>query len=185
MPILLDLFLTFAKVGAFTFGGGYAMLPMLQKEIVDRHGWATSDELLDSYAIAQCTPGVIAVNTATYIGAKVAGVLGSAVATLAVIFPSLIIISVIALVLQNFMEYKIVAYAFGGIRVTVAVLILKSLIDLFKKGVKGSLSIGVFIAVLAIAIFTDISPVIVVIAAILLGIFAHLFEEKRKKEDAK
>lgn len=185
MKKLFQLFSAFFCIGLFTFGGGYAMLPMLQKEVVDKHKWATNDELLDSYAVAQCTPGVIAVNTATYIGAKVSSVIGSAVATIAVVLPSLIIISLIAVVLQNFMQYKAVAYAFGGIRVAVAVLVTKSLIDLFKKGVKGSLSIGVFLAVLVIAVFTDISPIIVVIAAVILGIAAHFYEKNKKPEDAK
>lgn len=184
MKKLWQLFTAFFSVGLFTFGGGYAMLPMLQREIVDKHKWATEDELLDSYAIAQCTPGVIAVNTATYIGCKVGGVIGSVVATLAVVFPSLIIISVIALILQNFMEYEVVGYAFVGIRVAVAVLVFKALIGLYKKGVKGAFANGVFIAVLLLSVLTDISPISVVVSAIIIGIFLNLISKwkSRKKE---
>jgi len=185
MKKIWQLITAFFSIGLFTFGGGYAMLPMLQKEVVEKHKWATADELLDSYAIAQCTPGVIAVNTATYIGAKVAGVLGSAAATIAVVLPSLMIISIIAMVLKNFMEYQVVAYAFSGIRVAVAVLVTKSLIGLFKKGVKGAMSIGVFLAVLVIGIFTDISPIVIVVCSVLLGIGTYLFEKRSKKEEQK
>lgn len=164
------LFKSFFSIGLFTFGGGYAMLPMLQREVVDKHNWSTADELLDCYAIAQCTPGVIAVNTATYVGCKVAKAIGSIVATIAVVLPSLIIISIIALILQNFMEYAVVGYAFAGIRVAVAVLVIKALISLYQKGVKGAWANGVFIAVLVLSIITDISPIIVVAAAIIMGI---------------
>ncbi len=100
----LRLFAAFAKVGVLTFGGGYAMIPMLEREIVDRHGWATSEELMDYYAVGQCTPGVIAVNTATFIGYKVAGNLGGIVATLGVVFPSFVILSLIAGIIQNFAD---------------------------------------------------------------------------------
>lgn len=170
MKILWQLYAAFFNIGLFTFGGGYAMLPMLQREVVEHHKWATEEELLNSFAIAQCTPGVIAVNTATYIGCKVGGIPGSVMATAAVVSPSLIIISVIALVLKNFMEYQIVSYAFAGIRVAVAVLVTKALIGLFQKGVKSAFSCGVFLACLALAVFTEISPVIMVLAAIALGL---------------
>ena len=99
---LLELFLSFAKVGVMTFGGGYAMIPILEREIVDKHGWASSGELMDYYAVGQCTPGIIAVNTATCIGQKQAGILGGSVATLGIVFPSLVIISVIAGIISNF-----------------------------------------------------------------------------------
>ena len=180
MKKIWQLFAAFFSVGLFTFGGGYAMLPMLQREIVERHNWASNDELLDVYAIAQCTPGVIAVNTATYIGCKVAGVIGSIIATVAVVAPSLIIISVIAMVLQNFMDIPMVAYAFSGIRVAVAVLVLKALITLYQKGVKGSLSNGIFIAVLLLSIFTDISPISTVAAAVVLGIVLQVTQKRRE-----
>ena len=174
MKKLCQLFRAFFSIGLFTFGGGYAMLPMLQREVVQKHEWVTEEELLNCYAIAQCTPGVIAVNTATYVGCKVAKVLGSAVATIAVVLPSLLIISLIALVLNNFMEYEIVSHAFAGIRVAVAVLVGKALIGLYRKGIKGALSNGILIAVLVLSIVTEISPVVIVAAAICLGILLQI-----------
>ena len=110
----LDLFLTFARVGVMTFGGGYAMLPILEREVVDGKGWATSEELMDYYAVGQCTPGVIAVNTATFIGQKQAGNLGGIVATLGIVFPSLVIITAIAGVLTNFSHLAVVQNAFAA-----------------------------------------------------------------------
>ena len=136
MNIYLDLFLTFAKVGVCTFGGGYAMLPILQREIVEKKKWATEDELADYYAVGQCTPGVIAVNTATFVGTNRAGVGGGIIASLGVVFPSVVIILVIAAFLQNFMHIEWVGHAFSGIRAGVVALILSSVIKLFKGAVK-------------------------------------------------
>ena len=136
MNIYLDLFLTFAKVGVCTFGGGYAMLPILQREIVEKKQWATEDELADYYAVGQCTPGVIAVNTATFVGTNRAGVGGGIIASLGVVFPSVVIILVIAAFLQNFMHVEWVQHAFNGIRAGVVALILSSVIKLFKGAVK-------------------------------------------------
>ncbi len=171
MKILWDLFATFFRIGAFTFGGGYAMLSLIQREVVDNKKWATDEEVLDYYAVAQCTPGVIAVNTATFVGYKQKGVLGAFAATFGVVFPSLIIITAIASVLQNFMEYTVVQHIFGGIRVAVAVLIVNAVITMGKKSVK-----DILCAVLAVLSFTvsiifpDLSPVFVVLAAALVGL---------------
>ena len=165
-----ELIRAFFSVGILTFGGGYAMLPMLTREIVEKRHWATSEELLDYYAIAQCTPGIIAVNTATFIGYKVKKTVGSVVATVAVVLPSLIIITLLATVLKAFAGYEAVAHAFAGIRVAVAVLVLSALIKLYKKGVKGALANGIFAAALLAAVLTDISPVLLVLAAVILGI---------------
>lgn len=170
MRILIDLFVSFFKIGLFTFGGGYAMLPMLQREVVDRHQWAAEEEILDYYAIAQCTPGVIAVNTATFIGTKLKGAVGGAVSTLAVVTPSLIIITIISTMLQNFASYEIVQHALAGIRVAVAALVVSSVIKLYKKGVKGALSNGIFAAALLLTVLLDLSPVIIVAMALILGI---------------
>ena len=136
MKKLLDLFLTFAKVGVMTFGGGYAMLPILQREVVENRGWATEEELVDYYAIGQCTPGIIAVKTATFVGHKVKGTWGSIIATLGVVTPSMVIITLIAMVLENFMDIVWVQNAFAGIRVAVCALITASVIKLFKSNVK-------------------------------------------------
>ena len=135
MDIRLDLFLTFARVGVCTFGGGYAMLPILQRELVEDKQWSTEEELADYYAVGQCTPGIIAVNTATFVGSKQAGVSGAVSATLGLAFPSVAIILLIAAFLQNFMEIQWVAHAFNGIRAGVVALILTSVIKLYKKAV--------------------------------------------------
>lgn len=132
----LDLFLTFAKVGVCTFGGGYAMLPIMQRELADNKGWTTEDQLADYYAVGQCTPGVIAVNTATFVGAAQGGIVGGIVATLGLVFPSIVIILVIAAFLQNFMHLQWVNHAFNGVRAGVVALILTSVIKLFKGAVK-------------------------------------------------
>ena len=131
----LDLFLTFAKVGVCTFGGGYAMLPILQRELVDSKGWATEDQLADYYAVGQCTPGVIAVNTATFVGSSIGGIPGGVIATLGVVFPSIVIILVVAAFLSNFMHIQWVVHAFNGIRAGVVALILKSVVKLYKNSV--------------------------------------------------
>lgn len=170
MRQLLDLFVSFFKIGLFTFGGGYAMLPMLQREIVEKHKWATEDDVLDYYAIGQCTPGIIAVNTATFVGVKLAGALGGAVSTVAVVSPSLIIITIISTILRNFAEYAVVQHAFAGIRVAVAALVVVSVAKLFKKGVKDVLGYVIFAVSLLLVFFLDVSPIWVVLAAIAIGV---------------
>ena len=135
MNIYVDLFLTFARVGVMTFGGGYAMLPILQREVADNKGWATEDQLADYYAVGQCTPGVIAVNTATFVGSSQAGIAGGVVATLGLVFPSIVIILVIAAFLSNFMDNPWVVHAFNGVRAGVVALILSSVIKLIKGAV--------------------------------------------------
>lgn len=167
---LWDLFLTFARIGVLTFGGGYAMIPMLERELVDRHGWATNEELMDYYAVGQCTPGVIAVNTATFVGHKLAGNIGGIVASLGVVFPSFVIITVIAGILSNFADNRLVKSAFAGIRVCVCVLIFNSVVKLYKKAVVDKFTFAVFLCVIVLSFFLDISPVIFVLAAAILGI---------------
>lgn len=179
LKLLGNLFVAFAKVGVLTFGGGYAMLPMLQREIVDAHGWATEEELADYYAIGQCTPGVIAVNTATFIGQKLGGPLCAAAATLGVVFPSLVIITVIAAVLQNFAQLAVVRNAFAGIRVCVCALILNAVVKLWKKAVVDLPTLLIFLAVLALAVFSKLSPVVFVVAAALAGVALKAREAKR------
>ena len=170
MNIYVDLFLTFAKIGAMTFGGGYAMLPILQREVVENKGWATEEELMDYFAIGQCTPGIIAVNTATFIGQKKKGNLGGIVATLGVVFPSLIIISLLASVIETFSHLQWVQHAFGGIRVCVCVLILNAVMKLYKKAVVDTPTLLIFGAVALGSYFLDLTPVIFVVIAAVLGI---------------
>lgn len=177
---LVDLFVSFFKIGLFTFGGGYAMLPMLQREIVEKHRWVTEDDVLDYYAIGQCTPGVIAVNTATFVGVKLAGAVGGAVSTIAVVCPSLIIITIISTILRNFASYAVVQHAFVGIRVAVAALVVVSVAKLFKKGVKGALGIVIFAASLLLVFLLDLSPIWIVLAVIAVGVGKALVESKGK-----
>lgn len=169
MKKLLKLFFVFAKIGAVTFGGGYAMLPILQREIVEKEKWATDEELLDYYAIGQCTPGVIAVNTATFIGSKCMGVIGGITATLGVIFPSVVIITILAAFISNFAEYQIVQYAMSGIRVCVCALVLSAVCSLWKKAVTDRFAMIIFAVCLIIAVFETISTAVIVIAAGAVG----------------
>ena len=169
MKELFDLFWTFCRIGALTFGGGYAMLPLIQKEIVANKKWSTEKEILDYYAVGQCTPGVIAVNTATFIGFKLRGVIGGIVATLGVIFPSIVIILIIASFLQNFANLAIVQSAFAGIRVAVVALIITTVVKLLKSSVKDYLGVIIALATFIISAFFGLSPVYIVIAAGLIG----------------
>lgn len=178
MKELLDLFFTFARIGGLTFGGGYAMLPMLQKEVVEKRGWATNEELMDYYAIGQCTPGIIAVNTATFIGNKTRGVLGGITATLGVVFPSLIIITIIAAFISNFAELAIVKHAFAGIRVCVFVLILNAVVKLGKSSIKDAVTLGIFLVVLVGSLLLDVSPIVFVLFAAVVGIAAQVLLKK-------
>jgi chromate transporter len=178
MNILLDLFLTFAKVGVMTFGGGYAMLPILQREVVEKKKWASDAELADYFAIGQCTPGIIAVNTATFIGQKTAGIFGGILATLGVVFPSIVIISVLAKVITAFSHLAVVQNAFAGIRVCVCVLIFNSVVKLWKSSVKDKKTMAIYFLVFALAFFTSISPVFFVIFAAVAGIIIKNLEAK-------
>lgn len=168
--ILLKLFAAFAKVGVMTFGGGYAMIPILEREIVDRQGWASSEELMDYYAVGQCTPGVIAVNTATFIGRKVKGWLGGVVATLGVIFPSVVIICIIAGILTNFADIPAVQSAFAGIRVCVCVLIFNAVVKLWKKAVPDKAALVLALLVFGLSLFLDLSPIVFVLFCAAAGI---------------
>ena len=181
MKEYLDLFLTFARIGGLTFGGGYAMLPMLQQEVVDRRGWATNEELMDYYAIGQCTPGVIAVNTATFVGNKTKGTLGGIFATLGVIFPSLVIITIIAAFIRNFAELEVVKNAFAGIRVCVFVLILNAVVKLGKSSIKDAVTVAIFLAVLLGAVLVDASPIVFVLLAGIAGVVARTLMKKGAK----
>ena len=155
MKELLDLFLTFARIGGLTFGGGYAMLPMLQREVVERRGWATEEELMDYYAIGQCTPGVV--------------------------FPSIVIITVIAAFISNFSDLQVVKDAFAGIRVCVFVLILNAVIKLGKASVKDAVTLGICLAVLLGSVLLDLSPIIFVVLAAVAGIVAKVLLAKEGK----
>lgn len=182
MKELLMLFLAFAKIGAVTFGGGYAMLPILQRDIVKKHGWATDEELVDYFAIGQCTPGVIAVNTATFIGYRRKGILGGIFATLGVVFPSVVIISIIAAFVTNFSDIKYVQYAFSGIRVCVCVLIFNSIMTLSKKSLVDVWTAAIFGVCFALSLFLNVSSAILVILA---GVAGYLIKKFSRGEGKK
>ena len=184
MKELWDMFLTFARIGGLTFGGGYAMLPMLQREVVEKHGWATEEELADYYAIGQCTPGVIAVNTATFIGYRQAGMVGGIFATMGVVFPSIVIITVIAAFLTNFADLKVIQYAFEGIRVCVCVLIFNAVQKLWKKSVVDQPTMAIFLLVFLVSAglagaqsfypeLFSVSPMVYVVVAGVAGVLLH------------
>ena len=170
LSMLWTLFWTFAKMGVMTFGGGMAMLPILQREVVDNKHWATEEELVDYFAIGQCTPGIIAVNTATFVGQGLAGSIGGIVATLGVVFPSLIIITVIAAFIQNFAHLAIVQNAFAGIRVCVCVLIFNAVVKLWKKAVVDKPTLVICLLVILGSALTEFSPIVFVILAAAAGI---------------
>lgn len=178
MKLLIDLFITFAKIGAVTFGGGYAMLPILQREIVENKHWGTDEELADYYAIGQCTPGVIAVNVGTFIGRKVAGNIGGVVATLGVVFPSLVIITLLAGVIQAYASVEWVKHAFAGIRVCVCVLIFNAVIKLFSKSIIDAWTLGMYLMILTGSMFLKLSPVIFVVMAGIAGIILKVWVKK-------
>ncbi len=184
--LLLDMIWTFFKVGICTFGGGYAMLPVLQREVVEKKHWVTQEEILDYYAVGQCTPGIIAVNTATFVGYKHAGVLGGVLCSLGFVLPSLLIILSIAAVLQNFAHLAVVKNAFAGIRICVCVLILNSVVKLWKSAVKDKVTLCVFIAVFAVMVVgkyafgISVSPVVFVLLAVLGGVVLNALGKETK-----
>lgn len=178
---LFDLYWTFAKMGAVCFGGGYAMLPILQREIVDKRGWAAEQEILDYYAIGQCTPGVIAVNTSTFIGNKLMGIKGAIAATLGFVTPSIIIIVIIASLLTNFADIVYVQRAFTGIRICVAVLIVNATIKLWKSAVKDWIGLVICIIVFCLSTFTELSPIVFVVLAGFAGYVIQSWKGGNKK----
>lgn len=177
---LSALFWTFAKMGVMTFGGGYAMLPILQREVVENRKWAAEEEIMDYYAIGQCTPGIIAVNTATFIGQKKRGVAGGIAATLGVVFPSMVILSILAGLITNFSHLAWVQNAFSGIQVCVCVLIFNAVMKLLKKSVVDRRTAAIFAVVLLGSIFLRIPPTWFVIAAAAAGILLKNLEVKGK-----
>ena len=180
---LWSLFSTFAKMGAVTFGGGYAMLPILEREVVEKHEWCTEEEILDYFAVGQCTPGIIAVNTATFIGYKTRGIMGGIAATLGMVFPSLVIISVIWHVLEAFQSNIYVKYALSGIQLAVAALITQAVFKLMKKSIVDRITAAIAAISLITMLLFDISPIIFIILGIGLGLFVNLAKNGRDKKN--
>ena len=180
--LLAQLFVSFAKIGVMTFGGGLAMLPMLERELVENKKWVTTQEILDYYAVGQCTPGIIAVNTATFVGYKKSKVPGAILATLGVVFPSVVIISIIAAVLSNFADIPAVQHAFAGIRIAVCALIASAVIKLAKSNVKNLKQIIIAVCAFIIIAVFGASPVVVVVAAAIAGLLLGKFGKKEAAE---
>lgn len=181
MKILFDLFFTFVKIGAFTFGGGYAMLSLMKEELVERKKWCTEEELLDYFALSQCTPGVIAVNCATFVGRQLKGSLGGAFATVGVITPSFFIILLIANFLQNFAKYPITQHIFGGIRVIVAVLVVNAVLKMGKSAIRDKICMLLAAASCLLSFFFHLSPIWFVVSGAILGL---LVKREKKGGDA-
>ena len=177
----LSLFLTFLKIGGFTFGGGYAMIPLIQKEVVDNKKWVTDDDILEIIAIAESTPGPIAINSATFIGYKTCGFFGSFFATLGVVLPSFVIIMVIAFLLSGFAEITAVKYAFFGIRAGVLALLLKSFWGMFKKCPKNLVAYLVAAAAFVASILS-LNTLIIIISAAVIGLVSSFIALKREAQ---
>ena len=178
MNQLVDLYLTFLRVGGLTFGGGMAMLPMLKREIVENKHWTTEEEVLDIYAIGQCTPGIIAVNTSTYIGYQQKGIPGAIAGTLGMITPSLAIITLVATILKQFIEYPIVLHALSGIRIVVCALMFNTIVSLAKAGIKDTLGVFLFLSGFLLATFSPVPTILLVVAAAVIGIATNIRKEK-------
>lgn len=173
MEILVQLFMTFFKIGAFSFGGGYAMLPLLEEEVIRNHAWMTSSEFIDIFAISEMTPGPIAVNAATFLGFRVGGVIGSAVATFAVILPSFIVISLIFASLSKFKSSKYVAWIFEGIRPIVIGLILAAGITVAKSSFVDIKSVIIALVLFYVVSFKDLNPIFAIIIGGVLGVMLY------------
>ena len=180
MRDLLELTILFFKIGLFTFGGGYAMLPLLQSEVVHKRGFLSEEELLDLYSIGQCTPGVIAVNVATFIGYRQKGIWGAIFSTLGIILPSLLIIIMIATVLNKFMHERYVAYAFAGIRICVVALITDIVYGHWKKNIKGYQSLAIFACALLLLVGLNFSAVWIVLVAAAAALICEEFRRRKQ-----
>lgn len=177
---LLNLFTAFFRIGILTFGGGYAMLPMLEKEVVEKHKWATMEELMDYFAISQCTPGVIAVNTATFVGTKKGGIIGAIAATLGVVTPSVIIISAVASVLSAVYENPVVKHAFAGIAVAVSAVLVQAVLKVCKSGVVDVFTTIVAILSYVLAFVFDVPTIPIIVAA---GVSALVYRAILRRRD--
>lgn len=180
--IALDLFLTFGKVGIFTFGGGYAMIPLIQKEVVETKKWITNDDILEILAIAESTPGPIAINAATFTGYCVSGTFGAFCATMGVVLPSFFIILGLSYVIREFQELEPVQYAFMGIRAAVLALVVKALWSMYNQCPKGLVSYLIMVAVFIAAAFFNISIFLIIIGCAVLGCLSSAFIVRRAKK---
>ncbi|MBR4813165.1 MAG: chromate transporter [Lachnospiraceae bacterium] len=188
MSVLIELFMTFAKIGLFTFGGGYAMLSIIEDICVEKKNWITHDEMMNITVIAESTPGPIAINCATYVGYKKGKLPGAILATLGVAVPSFVIIFVISMFLEGFLEIAWIAHAFQGIKLAVGILILDAALKMIRKMPKKRLQIGILIAAFAVILLINVlnlhlSSVVVMITAALASVAFFLAGERRRKEE--
>lgn len=181
MNIFLELLISFVKIGFLTIGGGYVMLPMMQSELIEKKHWITEEELLDYYAVGQSTPGIIAVNVATFVGYKKAGITGGIVATLGIISPSLIIITALAGVIQSIDQYPNVQKAMSGINVAVCALITDATLNFIKKGVKNFVTLLVLLASFLLIYYVKVPSYLIVLGAAFLGVITYFVKNKMKK----
>ncbi len=181
MKKLWQIFLTFFKIGAFTFGGGYAMIPLIQREAVEHRKWVSDEDILDIVAIAESTPGPIAINSATFVGYKAAGVLGSAMATFGVVLPSFVIILALSFVLQQFQEVLAVQYAFRGIQAGVLALLFKALWTMYKKAPKGWAAYVVMGGSFLLTAILNVNVLFVIIGCAVFGLTTAMLAERRMK----
>jgi len=179
---LWKVFSTFFKIGAFTFGGGYAMIPLIQKEAVEKNGWVTDDDILEIIAIAESTPGPIAINSATFVGYRTCGVLGSVCATLGVVLPSFVLIYAISFVLRQFQELEVVQFAFQGIRAGVLALLCKALWGMYKKNKKNWASYIVMAGSFLLTGLLDVSVLPVLIGCAVFGLVTATIMERRAQK---
>ena len=173
MKELFKLYTAFFRIGGLTFGGGLTMLPMLKYELVEKNNWISEEELIDYYAVGQCTPGIIAVNVSTFVGYRKKGIPGAIFSTLGMISPSLIIISILALFLEQFMNNTIVAHAIGGIQIVVCALLLNTVITMSKKNIVSAVCWLVAGTAFALSVFTPVPTVLLVVLAGILGILLY------------
>ena len=183
MNKILTLFLVFIKIGAFTFGGGYAMIPMIQREVVDNRKWISADTILDIVAIAEMTPGPIAINAATFVGYKIKGVKGAIAATLGVVLPSFVIITVIALIYTSFKDNIYVERAFWGIRIGVLALLVKSLITMFIQCQKSIVGYVIMLLAFVLVAFFDVNVLAVIIISAIIGLVYQEIGRSSGKND--
>lgn len=179
---IFELFWIFFKIGAFTFGGGLAMLPLIRRELVERKKWISDEDMLDMLALAECTPGVIAVNSATYVGYSVGGFWGSLLATIGVILPSIIVITIISFFYQAFLENKVITQIFYGVRIGAVVLILNALMKLYKVLKKDYMSYGFIVVALVFALLLDIPTITIIIFGMLIGAIFAVISAKKEVE---
>lgn len=178
----IQLYVTFFRIGILTFGGGLTMLPLLKYELVESKKWITEERLLDCYAIGQCTPGIIAVNTATYVGYLKKGVFGGIIATLGMVSPSVLIITLVATFMQNFMEVAIIQHALMGIRGAVCALMLNTVVSLAKKSLISKINIAICVVALVLTLFTSIPTIAIIIAAGVAGVIIEKIRGGKQNE---